>query len=592
MLTVRKCFVKKQLSGQIFDSLPLVYVSSVSDDLCTLLNPNNRIPRSQYYSQLAASSEFRLQEMPQVSPCGEIQDCPVAQFKVERRWAPPPPPLRSAQAFFLPPRFCDSAPRPCSDPSRAAFPRPQPCRIIDVKDRVGSHWSISIVAGYLNCKNSHGTGGLLATSLGVLFPSPPAVSTSIRGHLLDPARARAGNPDKAVPVHQPRAQAGLAVLKSGNPRCSAPQQRLKTRRVAPLKDLPVNDENVATLPPWKANSKQPAFTIHVDEAEDDTQKRPSESKKPECEDVLAFNTAVALPGPRKPLVPLDYPMDGSFDSPHTMDMSIVLEEEKPVSVNEVPDYHEDIHTYLREMEVKCKPKVGYMKKQPDITNSMRAILVDWLVEVGEEYKLQNETLHLAVNYIDRFLSSMSVLRGKLQLVGTAAMLLASKFEEIYPPEVAEFVYITDDTYTKKQVLRMEHLVLKVLAFDLAAPTVNQFLTQYFLHQQPANYKVESLAMFLGELSLIDADPYLKYLPSVIAGAAFHLALYTVTGQSWPESLVRKTGYTLESLKPCLMDLHQTYLKAPQHAQQSIREKYKNSKYHGVSLLNPPETLNV
>lgn len=75
--------------------------------------------------------------------------------------------------------------------------------------------------------------------------------------------------------------------------------------------------------------------------------------------------------------------------------------------------------------MKTRPKAGYMKKQPDITNSMRAILVDWLVEVGEEYKLQTETLYLAVNYIDRFLSSMSVLRGKLQLVGTAAMLLAS-----------------------------------------------------------------------------------------------------------------------------------------------------------------------
>ncbi|KAF7483841.1 cyclin-A2 [Marmota monax] len=399
------------------------------------------------------------------------------------------------------------------------------------------------------------------------------------------------NPEKA-PAPQPRTQAALAVLKAANPRCPAPQKP-KTRRVkvAPLKDLPVNDEHVTAVPPWKANSKQPAFTIHVDEAEEETQKRPSE-KRTECENVLAFSTAATLPGPRKPLVPLDYPMDGSFESPHTMDISIVLEDEKPVSVNEVPDYHEDIHTYLRETEVKCKPRVGYMKKQPDITNSMRAILVDWLVEVGEEYKLQNETLHLAVNYIDRFLSSMSVLRGKLQLVGTAAMLLASKFEEIYPPEVAEFVYITDDTYTKKQVLRMEHLVLKVLAFDLAAPRVNQFLTQYFLHQQPANCKVESLAMFLGELSLIDADPYLKYLPSVVAGAAFHLALYTVTGQSWPESLVQKTGYTLESLKPCLLDLHQTYLRAPQHAQQSIREKYKHSKYHGVSLLNPPETLNV
>ena len=91
------------------------------------------------------------------------------------------------------------------------------------------------------------------------------------------------------------------------------------------------------------------------------------------------------------------------------------------------------------------------------------------------------------------------------------------------------MYITDDTYSKKQVLRMEHLVLKVLAFDLAAPTVNRFLTQYFLHLQPANCEVESVAMFCGDLSLIYADPYVKYLPSLIAGAAFHLALYTVGG---------------------------------------------------------------
>ena len=103
-----------------------------------------------------------------------------------------------------------------------------------------------------------------------------------------------------------------------------------------------------------------------------------------------------------------------------------------------------------------------MEKQPDITMNMRQILVDWLVEVSEEYKLQTETLHLAVNYIDRFLSLMSVQRSKLQLVGTAAMFIASKYEEIYPPDVSEFVYITDDTYTKRQVLRMEHLVIKVL----------------------------------------------------------------------------------------------------------------------------------
>lgn len=66
-----------------------------------------------------------------------------------------------------------------------------------------------------------------------------------------------------------------------------------------------------------------------------------------------------------------------------------------------------------------------MKKQPDINNSMRCILVDWLVEVSEEYRLHRETMCLAVNYIDRFLSQMSVLRGKLQLVGAASIFLAS-----------------------------------------------------------------------------------------------------------------------------------------------------------------------
>ncbi|KAK7922192.1 hypothetical protein WMY93_009094 [Mugilogobius chulae] len=344
----------------------------------------------------------------------------------------------------------------------------------------------------------------------------------------------------------------------------------------------------------KPSKLQPAFQIHVDEPDGLCTKKPQPADetvkaKPVAEDSpLVINNAVAQL--RQPLATIDFPaaMDVSLlDSP--MDMSVIEGEEKTVNVNEAPEYATEIHTYLREMEVKTRPKAGYMKKQPDITTSMRSILVDWLVEVGEEYKLQNETLYLAVNYIDRFLSSMSVLRGKLQLVGTAAMLLASKFEEIYPPEVAEFVYITDDTYTRKQVLRMEHLVLKVLSFDLAAPTINQFLTQYILNHSVSK-QVESLAMYLSELSLIDSDPCLKYLPSQTAAAAYILANYTVTGGSWPKSLTEMSGYMLEELMPCVEDLHKIYLDAPQHAQQSIREKYKSQKYHEVSLIDAPAEL--
>ncbi|XP_051687765.2 cyclin-A1 [Oryctolagus cuniculus] len=177
-----------------------------------------------------------------------------------------------------------------------------------------------------------------------------------------------------------------------------------------------------------------------------------------------------------------------------------------------------------------------MRKQPDITEGMRTILVDWLVEVGEEYKLRAETLYLAVNFLDRFLSCMSVLRGKLQLVGTAAILLASKYEEIYPPKVDEFVYITDDTYTKRQLLRMEHLLLKVLAFDLTVPTTNQFLLQYMRHQGVC-IRTENLAKYVAELSLLEADPFLKYLPSLIAAAAYCLANYTVNRHFWVRLLL-------------------------------------------------------
>ncbi|XP_069781259.1 cyclin-A2-like [Narcine bancroftii] len=346
----------------------------------------------------------------------------------------------------------------------------------------------------------------------------------------------------------------------------------------------LSKENGGPIPTGKA-TKKTAFTIHVDEP-DGVPLRKTNSNAGTATNMMLFSL-----GSCQPLPTTKCSTDVSFDSPMVLDMSISCGEEKPVNANELSEYADDIHKYIREMELKCRPKVGYMKKQPDITNSMRAILVDWLVEVGEEYKLQNETLHLAVNYIDRFLSSMSVLKGKLQLVGTAAMLLASKFEEIYPPEVAEFVYITDDTYTKKQVLRMEHLILKVLSFDLAAPTINQFLIQY-VGREKANNKVESLSMYLGELSLIDSEPFLKYPPSILAASAFCLANYTISQAGWPRSLAQLTGYVLENLKPCVTDLYQNYLKAPEHAQQAVREKYKSSKYHCVSVTDPPLSLDL
>nr|UST29463.1 g2/mitotic-specific cyclin-A-like [Haliclona caerulea] len=179
------------------------------------------------------------------------------------------------------------------------------------------------------------------------------------------------------------------------------------------------------------------------------------------------------------------------------------------------------------------------------------------------------------------------------MVGTACMLLASKFEEIYPPEVSEFVYITDDTYTSKQVLKMEQLVLKVLTFDLSVPTILNFLERFVkATQAPENMasKVESLARYLCELSLLDVDPFIEYLPSTVAASAVVLSLHTLGLQSWNETLSHYTGLEFHELQSCIQDLHRVFAHAPKRQQQAIREKYSSSKCHCVSKLSPPEIL--
>jgi len=249
------------------------------------------------------------------------------------------------------------------------------------------------------------------------------------------------------------------------------------------------------------------------------------------------------------------------------------------------EYALDILKSLMEREVNYMPKWNYMTKQPDITFTMRSILIDWLVEVGEEYKLSTETLFLAVNYIDRFLSFMSVQRAKLQLVGTACMFIAAKYEEIYPPDVSEFCYITDDTYTKRQVLRMEQLVLGVINFECAPPTAH-FFVNHLAKLAECGPRATALAQYLTELTLIDGEAFLPFSQSLIAASAVALARHTLGLAAWEDSMVAKTGYNVEDFKECLIRLHETFERAPEMQQQAVREKYKNASYHSVSEVKP------
>ena len=103
----------------------------------------------------------------------------------------------------------------------------------------------------------------------------------------------------------------------------------------------------------------------------------------------------------------------------------------------VTDYVDDIYTNLRRKEMELAPPVNLMSSQDDINEKMRTILIDWLIEVHLKFKLRHETLFLTVNILDRFLTVQKVARQRLQLVGVVALMIAAKYEEIYPPEVSE-----------------------------------------------------------------------------------------------------------------------------------------------------------
>uniref|UniRef100_A0A3B5AEQ9 G2/mitotic-specific cyclin-B2 n=1 Tax=Stegastes partitus TaxID=144197 RepID=A0A3B5AEQ9_9TELE len=254
------------------------------------------------------------------------------------------------------------------------------------------------------------------------------------------------------------------------------------------------------------------------------------------------------------------------------------------------EYAENIYQHLRERETKLSARPDYLARHPEITDSMRAVLVEWLVEVSQEYKLHSETLHLAVNYMDRFLSCTGyVKRVKLQLVGTAALMIASKYEEITPPDLNEFVYITDNTYKKKELVRMEQVLLSVLDFNMAAPTSSQFL-HLFMSIHSVCDMTRNLALYATELSLLEIGPFLQYTPSIVAAAAYCLATYTINRSLWPDSLNAFTGYTMAEIVPCLTDLHKLSISAESCPQQAIRNKYRSSKYCRVSWITLPAVL--
>lgn len=255
------------------------------------------------------------------------------------------------------------------------------------------------------------------------------------------------------------------------------------------------------------------------------------------------------------------------------------------------EYKDDILANMRAMELKNRPNSNYLQNQADISSSMRSILVDYLVIVTDDYKLSSETLYLAVNYIDRFLSQIFVQSETLLLVGTASIYLAAKYEENRTTDVNQIIYKVDDIYTHKQVLRMEKLLLEVLDFRINTPTANFFLLHFIRfiivntdNDQVMTKRVQYLSKYLSELTLQD-EKFLCYLPSQIAASSIYLAMH-MCQKEWTKQIEDICGYHLSELKYCIYDIYKAMQLAPINLYQAVHEKYKDERFDAVALIHP------
>ncbi|OCU02449.1 G2/mitotic-specific cyclin-B1-like [Xenopus laevis] len=247
------------------------------------------------------------------------------------------------------------------------------------------------------------------------------------------------------------------------------------------------------------------------------------------------------------------------------------------------DYVKDIYCYLRNLEAQQAIRPHYLDGQ-EINGNMRAILVDWLVQVHLRFKLLQETMSMTVSILDRFLQENSVPKKLLQLAGVSAMFVACKYEEIYCPSIGDFAFVTDHTYTKSQIRNMEMQILRVLKFEVGRP-----LPLHFLRRASKIGEVDSvhhtLAKYLIELVMTDYD-MVHVPPSQLAAAAFCLAMKILNSGEWTPTLEHYMAYKESSLMPVMQQIAKNIVKVNGGHTKflSVKTKYTSSRQMKISCL--------
>ncbi|KAL1889034.1 G2/mitotic-specific cyclin [Ceratocystis pirilliformis] len=247
----------------------------------------------------------------------------------------------------------------------------------------------------------------------------------------------------------------------------------------------------------------------------------------------------------------------------------------------VAEYANDIFEYLRQIEPDTLPHPDYMDVQDDLEWKTRAILVDWLVEVHTRFHLLPETLFLAINIADRFMSQKTVHLERLQLVGMTAMFIAAKYEEIISPSVTSFRELAEGGFSEEEILSAERAILATLDYNMSYPNPMNFLRRI---SKADNYDIEArtIGKYLMEISILD-HRLIGYPGSLLAAGAMYLARLILDRGEWDETLAFYAGYSEEEIEPIVATMVDYMVRPTTH--EAFFRKYACKKFLKASIIS-------
>ncbi len=237
-----------------------------------------------------------------------------------------------------------------------------------------------------------------------------------------------------------------------------------------------------------------------------------------------------------------------------------------------------LDTYCKEektLEFKIIP--NFMENQTDINNRMRAIVVNWMIEVHDRFKLLPDTLFLSVIIFDRYMSIINnIKKERLQLIGVTSLLIACKYEEIFSPEVRDFVCILDRTYEKEDLMEQENLMLKILKFEVTYPTSLRYFeilrVEFGIEEKYYNY-----GHYLLELCLIDCR-FSRYMQAIIATTVCFFLLKIYYKISFKHFIGKYIKIKESEIKECLIDICFLIDNIDNSIYPAVNKKYKKISY--------------